>query len=101
MIGRLLWLGAGAAAGYWALRRIGAAGSPSDVAAKAANAAGSAASAQVERRARGMLGQVQEFMTEVREYAAEREAELRAALAEDVVTYDGRPSPADDDLPYR
>lgn len=99
MIGRLVWVGVGAAAGFLALRRLGMVSQPpGEIAGKAAGAVGgrvaSLAGAGLEQGARRALTAARDFAAEVRVLAAEREAQLRAAMAADTdddAGLDGRP----------
>jgi hypothetical protein len=68
---RLFWLGIGIAVGVIVVRQIGKAAqaySPSGLAGSARNSAA------------GVLGSVRDFVTDVREGMAEREAEINAAF---------------------
>lgn len=73
MIRRLLWFGLAAAAGIVVYRKVSRT-------ARAYTPAGFAESA--EKTAVGFLDSVREFMADVREGMAEREAEIHAVLAE-------------------
>ncbi|MGF1664539.1 MAG: hypothetical protein ACFCVG_19105 [Kineosporiaceae bacterium] len=85
MTRRLVWLLLGLGLGYWLLRRLGlVSASPSAIAGRAAGRAASLAGSGAERSARSAVDAVRGFAGEVRSHAAEREAELRAALAADV-----------------
>ena len=72
---RLFWLGIGVAVGVVVVRQIGKAAqaySPSSLAGTARNSAA------------GLLGSVREFVADVREGMAEREAEIAAAFEQGV-----------------
>lgn len=86
---RLVWLFLGIGLGYWLLRRLGVVtATPSGIAGQAAGKAASLAGAGAERGARSAVESVRGFADEVRALAAEREAELRAALTADVTDPD-------------
>lgn len=88
-MGRLVWLSAGVVLGYVALRRIGVVrATPGDIAGQAAGKVAGIAGEQAERSARSALAAARDFVAEVRGHAAEREAELRAALTSDVTDPD-------------
>jgi hypothetical protein len=89
MTRRLVWLLVGIGLGYWLLRRLGVVtASPSTIAGRAAGRAAALAGSGAERGARGAVAAVRDFAGEVRSLAAEREAELRAALTADVTDPD-------------
>ncbi|MGH3728436.1 MAG: hypothetical protein ACRDTU_06750 [Micromonosporaceae bacterium] len=73
MLKRVFWLGVGVAVGVVVVRKLSRT-------AEAYTPRGIAASAQ--ESAVGLLDSVREFMQDVREGMAEREAEIHAALAE-------------------
>ncbi|HEX2418525.1 MAG TPA: hypothetical protein VHJ83_10465 [Micromonosporaceae bacterium] len=73
MIGRLFWFGIAAATGIVVYRKLSRT-------VRSHTPSGLADSAQ--KTASGLLGSVREFMVDVREGTAEREAEIYAALAE-------------------
>jgi hypothetical protein len=80
MMGRLFWFGLAAATGIVVYRKL-------TRTARSYTPSGLAGSAQ--QTAVGLMGSVREFMADVREGMAEREAEIHAALAENAGMGDG------------
>ncbi len=80
---RLFWLGAGIAVGVLVVRRLG----------RVAHAYSPAGMAQTARNsAAGLMDSVRDFIADVREGMAEREAEIKAAFAK------GESIPDDDEF---
>lgn len=73
MIKRLFWLGLGVTAGVIVYRKLSR---------KAESYTPHGIAANAQQSAVGLLDSVREFMADVREAAAEREAQIHAALAE-------------------